>query len=326
MASLRDDNEGKLTRVYAQDGSDPVILSVYQSIRHIFDEPSSQQPAGIRTTTLNGPNGERLHVALTRIRDNAGLDWIAAITVPSGDILGGINRILIGSLLLGLLATGLLVFIGLRFFHRVAADIAKLSYATRRVGLGELDVGLHIDRNDEVGDLARSFKAMHSDLFTDRLTGLANRSALMQQLQAMLDRPAASADPFALLFIDLNDFKPLNDDHGHDNGDQALREVAQRLRQAVRGEDLVSRLGGDEFVILLRHVQDRNTAVVISEQVRHALRAPLRTLRLETSNAVQIGCAIGIALFPEDGLDPAALLNCADQDMYRDKKAQRAGR
>ncbi len=154
--------------------------------------------------------------------------WLAVVAMPQSDMLAGIRRhvVLVGAL--GLLALGLALAIGLRIFGGVARDMRPLTHAVRRVGQGDIDAPIHVPRNDEIGELAHNFHHMRDRLFTDALTGVNNRSALHHILSALLAPPA---QPFALLFIDLNRFKPLNDRWGHDNGDRALAEVAQRMRQ-----------------------------------------------------------------------------------------------
>lgn len=148
---------------------------------------------------------------------------------------------------------------------------------------------------------------------TDALTGLGNRLRLSRRLQALL----ASARPFSMLFLDLERFKQLNDRHGHEVGDEALRAVGQRLRRQVREQDVIARLGGDEFVMLFdglddpAHLQERALAVA------HSIGQPLR---LEAATGA-LGVNIGGAISPRHGHSEAALLHAADQAMYRAKQA-----
>lgn len=123
--------------------------------------------------------------------------------------------------------------------------------------------------------------------------------------------------------MDLNLFKPLNDRWGHDNGDRALTEVAQRLRQQVRAADHVARLGGDEFVVVLRDVDTLAKARTLADKLVATLSAPLTTLEnIPAGEMVHLGASVGIALYPADGQDVQSLLRHADQQMYQDK-AQR---
>jgi diguanylate cyclase (GGDEF)-like protein len=151
----------------------------------------------------------------------------------------------------------------------------------------------------------------------DPLTGIANRLAF----ESMLGRRIAIGDPFALLFIDLNGFKAVNDQLGHGAGDAVLQEAAARLKGALRGSDDIARFAGDEFVGLATAVSKANLGPVI-RNVRHALSFEL----VQTEGTASVSASVGAALFPEDGSDPARLLQVADQAMYAVKQASRKGR
>jgi diguanylate cyclase (GGDEF)-like protein/PAS domain S-box-containing protein len=155
----------------------------------------------------------------------------------------------------------------------------------------------------------------------DALTGLANRSLLRQRMAQVLDdvrRPGAMA---AVLFIDLDAFKGINDSLGHDVGDALLVEVAQRLRVCVRNDDTVARQGGDEFIVFMPHVQDATGPALLADKLVHALST---TFHVE-GRALRIGCSIGIAMFPGDGQDVDTLLKRSDAAMYLVKQAGRNG-
>jgi diguanylate cyclase (GGDEF)-like protein len=153
----------------------------------------------------------------------------------------------------------------------------------------------------------------------DALTDLPNRAFLRDRLSHLLiakanDDSKGSARLTALLLLDLDRFKEVNDTLGHASGDKLLRMVAERLRALLGKEDLAARLGGDEFAIL-HHVADGRGAAILSQRVIDALVAPYN-LDGHTAN---VGASIGIALAPEDGSDPEALLTCADLALYRAK-------
>jgi diguanylate cyclase (GGDEF)-like protein/PAS domain S-box-containing protein len=154
----------------------------------------------------------------------------------------------------------------------------------------------------------------------DALTGLANRRSLQRTLEAALTRARGRARSVGVIMLDLDGFKAINDTHGHATGDEALREVAARLRHCVRERDLVARLGGDEFVVVLSDLGGRSTALRDSvDRIRDALCAPFRT----DSAELELNAAIGVAAFPEDGDQAAELLAHADRRMYADKGARR---
>ena len=221
-----------------------------------------------------------------------------------------------------MLAVLLTILIGMRVFGRVAHDVISLSRAVDRIRSGDPSVPINIQRRDEVGDLARNFSAMHTDLFTDRLTGVANRTAL-DSLLGRLTRDSAG-QPFAVLFIDLNDFKPLNDQYGHDNGDRALVEVAGRLKDSLRADDLLVRLGGDEFVVVAMGIQSPEALASLKEKLQTRLRAPLQDLvDIPAGHVAYLGAAIGAACWPTDAIDAETLLKHADADMYHHKPSGR---
>jgi diguanylate cyclase (GGDEF)-like protein/PAS domain S-box-containing protein len=157
----------------------------------------------------------------------------------------------------------------------------------------------------------------------DSLTRLPNRALFQDRLDQSLTHAARSSTWVALLFLDLDNFKGINDSLGHQAGDELLKVVAQRLRQSVREEDTVSRMGGDEFTLLLGHFQDelsaQRTAVRLSNSILKALEGPMPYGELEMfTNA-----SIGVAIYPRDAGKGEDLLRCADTAMYAAKKSGR---
>jgi len=159
--------------------------------------------------------------------------------------------------------------------------------------------------------------------FQDPLTGLPNRAVLLDRLRQSLARGRRRNLFGAVLFLDLDDFKRINDDLGHAAGDAVLREVASRLMATVRQEDTVARLGGDEFVILMPEsgndaVAAREGAQRLVRRIEGALAAPVDAL----GRCLQARASIGMATFPDDAADAEAILHHADQAMYRVKAAK----
>lgn len=156
----------------------------------------------------------------------------------------------------------------------------------------------------------------------DALTQLPNRNQLVDRFeQAAAHVRRRGASRLALLFVDLDDFKRLNDSHGHAFGDLALRQVAERLAAAVREEDTVSRYGGDEFVVLLADLQAPGDARAVARKLIAAVGAPLEL----AGHVVTITASVGIALYPDDGEDLDHLIAHADAAMYRAKREQAGG-
>jgi diguanylate cyclase (GGDEF)-like protein len=151
----------------------------------------------------------------------------------------------------------------------------------------------------------------------DPLTGLPNRRLLEQRLDDALRSVRADSGDVYLLYMDLDRFKPINDEHGHAAGDLVLQEVARRLQAAVRRDDTVARVGGDEFVVLLRHMESVAVVLSILESILNAMKVPIAAGEL----ALSVGISIGCARYPSDGADITELLAHADTAMYRAKRA-----
>jgi diguanylate cyclase (GGDEF)-like protein len=151
----------------------------------------------------------------------------------------------------------------------------------------------------------------------DELTGLANRVLLKDRLSTAIEFHQRQSLKMAVLFIDLDGFKNINDTYGHDVGDELLQQVAIRLQGCVRSSDTVVRFGGDEFVLLLTGLHSPNEAAYVAEKV---LRLMQKEFELSKTNA-SIGCSIGIAMYPDDGENDTDLLKIADTMMYKVKAA-----
>jgi diguanylate cyclase (GGDEF)-like protein len=173
--------------------------------------------------------------------------------------------------------------------------------------------------------MAKSLKKANADLkhmvLHDTLTQLPNRLLLEDRIGQAIGESRRAGTRCAVLFVDLDRFKVMNDSFGHFVGDELLRAVAGRLRAAMREEDTVSRLGGDEFVVLLRHVQDGPDAGMVARKLVELVSAPLR---LE-GNELSVTPSIGVALFPDHGGTAQALITNADAAMYQVKKSGRNG-
>ncbi|MCF8167383.1 MAG: PAS-domain containing protein [Rhodoferax sp.] len=151
----------------------------------------------------------------------------------------------------------------------------------------------------------------------DTLTGLPNRLHLNDQVEQALERAASTSRQFALLFLDLDGFKRVNDTHGHDIGDVLLIHVAKSLKKAVHETDVVARLGGDEFVVLLQDIADKETVASIAEKIVNTIAEPCTLEGIE----VKIGTSVGIAIYPKNGTSREVLLKVADHAMYEVKSS-----
>lgn len=156
-------------------------------------------------------------------------------------------------------------------------------------------------------------RQLEAQLLTDELTGKANRRGFERALNAAVAAPGE----FAVLFIDMNGFKAVNDTHGHDAGDELLALVAERIAAQLRADDVVARLGGDEFALIVRHAASEEQIAALVERIAKAVSKPIALGGADCE--VTVGAAIGSALSALSGRDPGHLLHQADKAMYRDK-------
>jgi diguanylate cyclase (GGDEF)-like protein/PAS domain S-box-containing protein len=177
-------------------------------------------------------------------------------------------------------------------------------------------IGISIDITDRKAKEERiRFLAQH-----DVLTELPNRALCEQRLNQAIEQASNSGEKLAVLFIDLDRFKLINDTLGHHIGDGLLRNVARRLSQTVRADDTVCRLGGDEFVVIMRHVTGREE---LDFTVNQRLIPALRQTCVVEGNTLNISCSVGVALFPDDATEQSELMRLADAAMYEAKSAGR---
>ena len=306
-------------RLNASDSGSAAIRKAYANMRDYLDK-NDLEPGKLLIKPLRD-NGPKAELALRLHRDPAGIDWYEVGVVNRADFLGSVTGGVYQTLLLGLASVFITFALGFAILRWVLRDIRKLTLAAKSIGNGEPFPVLNIDRRDEIGQLAQSFQEMERNLRTDRLTNVLNRDSFIAQVDF---RRRSSTDPasvhFALLFIDLDRFKAINDQFGHDEGDKVLAFAAMQLESALRKEDSVARFGGDEFVIYLHGVSELCAAKAIADKIRHALNEPITG---RDDQQYQIDASVGIALYPQDGLDIETLLRVADERMFEQKRMHR---
>jgi diguanylate cyclase (GGDEF)-like protein len=155
----------------------------------------------------------------------------------------------------------------------------------------------------------------------DPLTGATNRSAMDKRLDQAIDHAQATETTVALFFIDLNDFKLVNDTHGHEAGDKLLSGVATNLRACLRNSDTIARFGGDEFVIIIEDIKNNEHIETVYKAVQAAINEPII---ISSTLVITAKASIGIAQYPEDATDAEGLLKAADESMYLAKKRKKA--
>lgn len=217
----------------------------------------------------------------------------------------------------------------------VTRPLRNIAAAADRLASGEITVIPEIESPREIAQLSQSIRHLveslthqHTELDAlenrahhDPLTGLPNRAALARYLPRAQQRSQGAHSGLAVLYLDLDGFKPVNDNYGHAIGDQVLQEAAARMRGCLRAGDLVARLGGDEFLMVVQVPLDE-----ADTQARHVAERAIQTLGAVIEHGdhqLQIGCSIGGALWPQDDTDLEQVVMLADKALYRAKQAGR---
>jgi len=293
---------------------------------------------GAASITIENFQQNEISYFLTLDKLNSGF-WLASIS-DNGLILQRKMPyiiIFIMTLSLTLLLSGLI-------FNFIVNNIAikpihKLIYATRLIARGDFKPELTVKSKDELGELALAFRQMGKQLrqtsrrirqlaYFDPLTQLPNRTTLRETLNRLVNQSERGQWKTAVLFIDLDDFKKVNDRLGHEAGDELLVQIAERLKNRLRQADLlfeqngvtsvdqlISRRGGDEFNAILTNIKTAHDAAVVAERIIQDLNEPFYISKSE----IHVGASVGIALFPDDGSDADTLLRNADLAMYEAK-------
>lgn len=198
-------------------------------------------------------------------------------------------------------------------YIRKDGSIVHILWSARWSGEDSVRIGVARD----VTALRQAEEKLRFLAHHDPLTGLTNRLLFNDRLDSALRAARRYGNGLALLFLDLNDFKLINDTHGHAAGDRVLCEIARRLECCVRETDTVARMGGDEFTILLTDIQSQEVAFRKVDQILALMAEPLGN---EFGEVRMPSCSIGLACYPVDGEDADSLLSHADNNMYRMKK------
>ncbi len=162
-------------------------------------------------------------------------------------------------------------------------------------------------------------EASRNAAFHDLLTGLPNRALFNDRLEHGLAQAKRHDRPLAVMFLDLDGFKKINDTHGHDAGDAVLKTIAMRLSASTRDDDTVSRHGGDEFLYLLTEVESEQALTLVAQKLIAAIETPCSVPVEGAEIPVHVSASIGIAIFPKDGNSAEALIKSADKAMYQTK-------
>ena len=264
---------------------------------------------------------------------------IVGLAQPFSSVLERTDRLRVVTLRVVLALCAVCIALAAFVARAVTRPINSMSRAARCFAEGQAVDGLPLARSDEIGVLARSFFRMQIQIRRqlaelqlrreemerlarhDSLPGLPNRPLFAEHVGRALTAARRDATRLALMFIDIDKFKPINDNLGHAFGDLLLAEFSARLRSVLRESDMPARIGGDEFVVLLHTIQSEEDVMIVAEKIRHTINQPF----VLEDQSLSVSACIGIALYPEDGEDLAELSRNADKAMYRAKENGRNG-
>ncbi|MBI5005760.1 MAG: diguanylate cyclase [Nitrosomonadales bacterium] len=257
-------------------------------------------------------------------------EYILGLSQPLASVLAESNRLAAETLSIVLIFSALAVLLAIFLARALVRPLSQMVAEVRRFSSDGSTGALPIARNDEIGELAHSIEQMEAQIHKqiqdlheqqdkldhlashDSLTGLPNRRLFLDRLDQALARAKRHETQVALLFIDLDNFKTINDTHGHHAGDAVLQTVAQRLRTLLRETDMAARIGGDEFIVLIEGPCDDASMESIVRKVQASLSLPVPYQDIE----LESGGSIGIGRYPENGTTASTLIAAADQAMY----------
>ena len=342
LAGLQPDTEWVVAIL---DATGTVVARTHQPERFVGTPAAEGVRAAMAQADAGTVDSETLEgvPVLASFARSAQTGWSVVVGVPKEMLLARLERWLAGLALV----TGGLCLIGVLAARQVARGIAGAigalvepaaalgqgrAVAIPPLALAEADdvadaltraAKLLQARTAERDEAARSRDTLRSQAERlthaaehDPLTGLANRAAFLRALEQRLEASRRSRTPLTLFFVDLDDFKPVNDTHGHAVGDELLRAFATRLRAGVRESDVVARLGGDEFAVLVGGLGQQE-ALPLARALVERISQPYAVRQL----SVRVSACIGVAGYPEAGATAQALLEAADGAMYRAKAA-----
>ena len=272
--------------------------------------------------------GDAYETRLTHLANSEGDRIVAVLQKPLAEGLAPFRRLGVTLLALGFAALGLLVAGSFALAKDITQPLNRLAEAARRIQEGDYGLSVPVEQADEIGELAVSFNHMLDGIakreteilrlaYEDGLTALPNRAMFNRQLEQSVREARRNSKALTVMMLDMDRFKTINDTLGHPVGDQVLREVAARVRAALRESDVVARLGGDEFAVLLA-TGEAELAHAVAVKIAKALEEPL----VIDGQPMDIAASIGIAHFPRHGEDGVALLRAADVAMFAAKRAK----
>ncbi|MBL1142489.1 MAG: EAL domain-containing protein [Proteobacteria bacterium] len=335
-AAILFDNSNDADKILSELKNDPHIITaaIYIHKKNLFASYMSKQnfPPVFEPPEIEGYiiESNKIHLLQNIYTDN-GLDKIGEIYLQASlsplYIQLQKNIFITGIIVLFSLLIG--YFLSFRLQKTISFPILELSDATKIIK-NEKDYSIRIHRNDyqEIETLCDGFNGMLQEIQQrdehlqqlasyDPLTGLANRKYFSDMLHQAIIRGKRKSHKHAILFIDLDRFKHINDSLGHSIGDELLVQVAKRFDLIIRGDDTVARFGGDEFTVLLQEINDESSATEVAERILEIMNEPFKL----NSHNVVVSPSIGIVMYPEHGKTAEQLISNADTAMYKSKHA-----
>ncbi|MGH8509289.1 MAG: putative bifunctional diguanylate cyclase/phosphodiesterase [Gammaproteobacteria bacterium] len=335
-----DESLSAFSQLLITDWSGHALLQVPQSsgaILGVFEAPDLRRIASRRQTINLKEQGQTWWFAGRQLHT----ELFAFFGLPATAVASPLPAFAPRAMLLGLASIAVFIGLGsmvLRAF--LTRPVQALKQATEQLGKGNQPVAIDVRSKDELGEIAELISNVGRDLkqsgekiryfaYHDSLTRLPNRRMFSEYLKHALAHARRREQSLALLFLDLDDFKRVNDTLGHQAGDVVLRELSERLLNCVRADDYVgrqfpnpaegqtvARLGGDEFTILLPSISLPIEASTVAERVIKAVETPF----VHGNTELHVGASIGITIYPNDGMDADTLIKNADMAMYHAKE------
>ncbi|EHJ93350.1 sensor domain-containing diguanylate cyclase [Vreelandella boliviensis] len=313
-------------------GPEALIGQTLNSLKHIPGPTYTSPQWAIETW----PNGEQFVTGYARssgFEDFSGLGWVAVSRKPVSTAFAPVEELQAAIMGIGILLALLFAMAGWMIASRMVAPLSRLASAADKIQDGEHAYCIPLESGSpEMKRLSTSMRNMVSRLLdqrqtihrledlanTDPLTGLPNRAFLNQYLQLAIPEAERNKQSMAVMYIDLDGFKQVNDELGHHAGDLLLIEITQRLKTALRSGDVVARLGGDEFVMVLKTKQE-HLEMLTHEVSRRLLTAIAQPILLPENKRAHVGCSLGAAWWPHHGLHIDTVLQLADSALYAAK-------
>ena len=334
-------------RLRIVDSEDLLIQAIG---KHLLQEYGDFEQIENLSSSLRINDRQQKFLQVKRLQDGRGLDWLIIVTIPETDFTERIDANTRTTIWLCILAAIVATASGILTTRWVTQPLLNLNQAAKDIAKGEWNKTIEVERSDEVGELAQSFNKMARQLkesfqnlerlveertvqlkkakevaenaaMQDKLTGLPNRAFFHQELEKLIRRGQQDKNYlFAVLFLDLDGFKIVNDSLGHQAGDQLLIEMARKAKACLRSEDFIARLGGDEFAILLQQIKGVSDAQTVAERIQLELTQPIHLQEQD----VFVSASIGIALSQQGYDNIEDFLRDADIAMYRAKAGGKA--